>query len=51
MKHGFDAFLVVFVDIVMAIAIFSEEWPAGFDTMTSLVVEAVNAATSVVSKP
>lgn len=51
MKHGFDAFLVIFVGLVLAIAIFAEEWPAGFDAMTSLVVNAVNAATDVVSKP
>nr|DAX92352.1 MAG TPA: protein of unknown function DUF2149 [Caudoviricetes sp.] len=51
MKHGFDAFLVIFVGLVLAIAIFAEEWPAGFDAMTTLVVDAVNAATDVVSKP
>ena len=51
MKHGLDAFLVVFVGIVLAIAILAEEWPAGFDAMTTLVVDAVNAATDVVSKP
>lgn len=51
MKHGFDAFLVIFVGAVLAIAILAEEWPAGFDAMTTLVVDAVNAATDVVSKP
>lgn len=51
MKHGFDAFLVIFVGLVFAIAILDEEWPAGLDAMTSLVVDAVNAATDVVSKP
>lgn len=51
MKHGFDAFLVIFVGAVLAISIVSEEWPAGFDAMTAIVVDAVNAATSVVSRP
>lgn len=51
MKHGFDAFLVIFVGPVLAIAIFAEGRPAGFDAMTTIVVDAVNAATDVVSKP
>lgn len=50
MKHGFDAFLVIFVGAVLAIAILAEEWPHGFDAMSDLIVSAVNGATDVVSK-
>ena len=51
MKHGFDAFLVIFVGAVLAISIIAEEWPAGFDAMSDLIVGAVDHAATLVSKP